>query len=131
MSNGWKIALVLVLGACFSQYRFEVNRLEGHIRERDQLNLELRRELENRMKLSYLAVNYGTDARQDPSRRLLPLEHFSLPLEDRPLWLQADDALIQFIGEPDSLRVDAWRVVSDTTASYLDKSLFSSEAFNE
>ena len=131
MSNGWKIVLALVLGACFSQYRFEVNKLEGYIRERERLNLQLQRQLESRMKLSYLAVNYGTDARQDHSRRLLHLEHFSLPLEGRPLWLQADDALIQFIREPDSLRVDAWRVVSDTTVSYLDKDLLPPGAFDE
>ena len=123
MSTAWKITLVLVLVICFSQYRFEVSGLEGEIRERERMNLQLQRQLESRMQLSYLAVNYGTDARLDHSRRLLHLEHFSLPLEGRPLWLQADDALIQFIREPDSLRVDAWRVVSDTTASYLDKEL--------
>jgi len=90
------------------QQRIEIETLTA---ERDRLR-QYARQFGH---LAYLASDYGEDLRANPSKRLSPLDQFALPIEKRPLLIQADDVIIQVYTDEDSLRVDAFRVWADTT----------------
>ena len=123
---------VLIIGAAaLNQYNHDLGLKEMRFQDLLKENLALRRTIQDQPRINYLATNYGHDVRRDKTRRLLPLDSFVLPRRPLPLWIQADDALIQMIEEGDSVHVDAYRIVADTEAVYLDKPLLPGKKSDE
>lgn len=112
------LLLALLAALLLGVSMFYQSNPEQGMKELLKENRALRRAIQDQPKINYLATNYGHDVRQDKTRRLLPLDSFVLPRRPLPLWIQADDALIQMIEEGDSVHVDAYRIVADTTVFY-------------
>ena len=61
--------------------------------------------------LRYVAADLGYgDANRIKDPRLTPLDSFIVPRTDKPLWIQADDGMIQVLVDSTFYRVDLYKV---------------------